>query len=74
MVQRLQLQDFPADLRGCGLIGVGEEGVVLGSVEEGALRGYEVAGEEDVAAEGGEEGVQLGGGGWSEGWECACCG
>lgn len=48
--------------------------MVLGSVEEGALRGYEMAGEEDVAAEGRKEGVQLGGGGWSEGWKCACGG
>ena len=71
MVQRLQLQDFAADFGGCGFIGVGEEGVVLGAVEEGALRSYEMAGEEDVAAEGGEKGVQLGGGGGGEGWECA---
>lgn len=48
--------------------------MVLGAVEEGALCGYEMAGEKDVAAEGGEEGVELGGGGWGKGWECACCG
>ena len=48
--------------------------MILGSVEERALRGYEMAGEEDVAAEGGEEGVELRRGGGCEGWECACYG
>lgn len=41
-------------------------------VEEVVLGFYEVGGEEDVGAEGGEEGVEVGGGGGTEGREGTC--
>ena len=41
------------------------------TVDEFSLRLEEVRGEEDVAAEGGQEVVQLGGRGWGEDWEAA---
>ena len=60
--------DFiPETYRG-GLVR-GEEGVVFLAVEEVALEFYEVGGEEDVGAEGGEEGVEVGGWGGGECWE-----
>ena len=71
VVQRVQLQDFAADLDSGGLVGVSQQGVVFGTVEEGALRGYEVGREEDVGAESGEESIEFGGAGWREGWEGA---
>lgn len=70
----MQLVDFRAEAHGGGLVGVGEEGVVFGAVEQGALRVDEVRGQEDVGAEGVEEGVEFGGGGRVEGWEGACGG
>ncbi len=70
----MQLVDFGAEAHGGGLVGVGEEGGVFGAVEEGALGVDEVRGEEDVGAEGGEEGVEFGGGGREEGGEGACAG
>lgn len=45
--------------------------MVLFFVEEVALELYEVGGEEDVVAEGGEDVVEDGGGGWGELWEGA---
>lgn len=60
--------DFVADADGGRLVG-GEEGVVLFAVDEGALEGHEVGGEEDVGAEGGEESVEVGGRGGGECWE-----
>lgn len=60
MVQRQHLEDFIADADGGGFV-AGEEGHVFGFVEEVALETEEMGGEEDVAAEGGEEVVELGG-------------
>ena len=71
VVQGLQGQDLVADLDGRGLVRVGKEGDVFGAVEEAALGGHEVGGEEDLAAEGGEEGVEFRGGGWGEVWKGA---
>lgn len=62
---------FVAEFHGGGLVGVGEEAVVALTVDEGFLEGGEVGGEEDVCAEGGEEGVEVGGGGGGEGGEGA---
>lgn len=61
--------DLVADFHGGGLFGVGEEAMVFGFVDEGFLEGEELGGEEDVGAKGGEEGVEVGGGGGGEGWE-----
>ena len=41
------------------------------AVDEVAVAFEEVGGDEDLVAEGGEEGVEVGGGGWGEGWEGA---
>jgi len=45
--------------------------VVPFAVDEVAVAFEEVRGDEDFVAEGGEEGVEVGGGGWGEGWEGA---
>lgn len=70
----MELVDFRPEAHGGRLVGVGEEGGVFGAVEEGALGVDEVRGEENVGAEGGEEGVEFGGGGGVEGGEGACAG
>ncbi len=67
MVQGMQLVDFRPQAHSSGLIGVCEEGVVFGAVEEGALRVDEVGGEEDVGAELLQQGVQFWRGGRVEG-------
>lgn len=41
--------------------------MVAFAVDEVAVAFEEVRGDEDLAAEGGEEGVEFGGGGWGEG-------
>ncbi len=69
MVERLQRVDFVAESYSCRFFGIGEEAVVLLSVNEVLLEFEEVGGEEDVGAEGGEEGVEFGGRGRSEGRE-----
>lgn len=66
----MELVDFGAKAHGGGFVG-GEEVVVFFGVEEGALGVDEVGGEEDVGAEGGEEGVEVWGRGGREGWEGA---
>ena len=45
--------------------------MILLFVEEVPLELYEVRGEEDVVAEGGEDVIEVGGGGRYEGWEGA---
>ena len=45
--------------------------MVLLAVEESVLRFDQVCGQEDVASEGGEEGVEFGGGGELEAWNWA---
>ena len=49
--------DLGAEFDGGGFVRVEEEVAVFGAVEEVALRGDEVGGEEDLGAQGGEEGV-----------------
>ena len=46
--------------------------MVAFAVDEVAVAFEEVGGDEDLGAEGGEEGVEFGGGGRGEGWEGAC--
>lgn len=58
MVEGMQLVHLVAEFYRRGLLGVGEEPVVLVPVDERFLEGEEVCGEEDVGAEGGEEGVE----------------
>ena len=59
------------DTHGSRFVGVGEQAVVFGPENEVALCVDEVRGEEDVGAEGGEEGVEFGVGGRVEGWQGA---
>lgn len=63
----MQLVDFVAEFDGGGLVRVGEESMVAVAVDEGFLEGEEVSGEEDVGAEGGEKGVEVGRGGGGKG-------
>lgn len=56
MVERVESMDLVSEAYGGGFVG-GEEGVVFLFIEEVALEGDEVGGEEDVGSEGGEEGV-----------------
>lgn len=62
--------DFGADADGDGFF-AREEGVVFLFVDEGLLRADEVRGEEDVAAPGVQDGVEVGRGGRGEGGEGA---
>ena len=62
---------FVAEFRGGGFFGVGKEAVVLFAVDEVLLEFEEVGGEEDVGAEGAEEGVKGRGVGGCEGCDCA---
>lgn len=48
-----------AEFHGRRLLRVGEQAVVFVPVDERFLEGEEVGGQEDVGAEGGEEGVEL---------------
>lgn len=59
--------DLGTEFDSRGLVDCGDEVVVFGLVDERLLQFEEVGGEEDVGAEGGEEGVEVGGGGWTEG-------
>lgn len=70
MVEGDEGVDLGADADGDGFF-AGEERVVLLFVDERLLRAHEVRGEEDVAAPGGEDGVEGGGGGRCEGGEGA---
>ena len=61
----MHLEDFVADTHG-GRFVAGEERVVFRFVEEVALKAEEMGGEEDVGAEGREEGVEVRRGGGCE--------
>lgn len=65
------MEGFLVEVYGGGVV-AHERGPVGALVDEVLLRAEEVCWEEDVGAEGGEEGVEVGGGGGAEGRECAC--